>query len=146
MLTPLGIYKGAYILTVDDYVEMFSKYRPNKLLGEGVQAQFFVETYLSDKDRTVTELSNLLDVSTARMAVIINSLEKSGKVIRNKCDLDKRLTYVHLTEEGQKDIDGANSFLRSKIEIAIKALGEEEFERFAKDLMILVNLRGNDLC
>lgn len=133
-------------MTSEEYVDMLLKYRPSKLLSEGVQANLYVEMYLSDKDRTVTELSNLLNVSTARMAVLINSLEKDGKVVRVKSNEDKRITIVHLTEKGLNDISCAKNFLIKKVDVSIKALGAQEFDRFIKDLMVLVNLGGSEEC
>lgn len=129
-------------MTVDEYVEKFMKYRPNRLLNDSVQGQTYVVCYLSDGDKTVTELANLINVSTARMAVIINNLEKQGKVERLNDPTDKRITKVHLTSKGNETIDCVREFLREKVEKAIKILGEEEFDRFVMDLYKLINSRG----
>jgi DNA-binding MarR family transcriptional regulator len=129
-------------MTVDEYVEKFMKYRPNRLLNDSVQGQTYVVCYLSDGDKTVTELANLINVSTARMAVIVNSLEKQGKVERLNDPTDKRITKVHLTSKGNETIDCVREFLKEKVEKAIKILGEEEFDRFVMDLYKLINSRG----
>ena len=129
-------------MTVDEYVEKFMKYRPNRLLNDSVQGQTYVVCYLSDGDKTVTELANLINVSTARMAVIINNLEKQGKVERLNDPTDKRITKVHLTSKGNETIDCVREFLKEKVEKAIKILGEEEFDRFVMDLYKLINSRG----
>ncbi len=129
-------------MTVDEYVEKFMKYRPNRLLNDSVQGQTYVVCYLSDGDKTVTELANLINVSTARMAVIINNLEKQGKVERLNDPTDKRITKVHLTSKGNETIDCVRSFLKEKVEKAINILGEEEFDRFVMDLYKLINSRG----
>lgn len=129
-------------MTVDEYVEKFMKYRPNRLLNDSVQGQTYVVCYLSDGDKTVTELANLINVSTARMAVIINNLEKQGKVERLNDPTDKRITKVHLTSKGNETIDCVREFLKEKVEKAINILGEEEFDRFVMDLYKLINSRG----
>ena len=129
-------------MTVDEYVEKFMKYRPNRLLNDSVQGQTYVVCYLSDGDKAVTELANLINVSTARMAVIINNLEKQGKVERLNDPTDKRITKVHLTSKGNETIDCVREFLKEKVEKAIKILGEEEFDRFVMDLYKLINSRG----
>lgn len=129
-------------MTVDEYVEKFMKYRPNRLLNDSVQGQTYVVCYLSDGDKTVTELANLINVSTARMAVIVNNLEKQGKVERLNDPTDKRITKVHLTSKGNETIDCVREFLREKVEKAINILGEEEFDRFVMDLYKLINSRG----
>ncbi len=129
-------------MTVDEYVEKFMKYRPNRLLNDSVQGQTYVVCYLSDGDKTVTELANLINVSTARMAVIVNNLEKQGKVERLNDPTDKRITKVHLTSKGNESIDCVRDFLKEKVEKAINVLGEEEFDRFVMDLYKLINSRG----
>ena len=129
-------------MTVDEYVEKFMKYRPNRLLNDSVQGQTYVVGYLSDGDKTVTELADLIHVSTARMAVIINNLEKQGRVERLKDPNDKRVTIVHLTESGYQSIDCVREFLKEKVAKAIEILGQEEFDRFAADLYKLINSRG----
>lgn len=129
-------------MTVDEYVEEFMKYRPNRLLNDSVQGQTYVVCYLSDGDKTVTELANLINVSTARMAVIVNNLEKQGKVERLNDPNDKRITKVHLTSKGNESIDCVRDFLKEKVEKAIKLLGQEEFDRFVMDLYKLINSRG----
>lgn len=129
-------------MTVDEYVEKFMKYRPNRLLNDSVQGQTYVVCYLSDGDKTVTELAKLINVSTARMAVIVNHLEKQGKVERLNDPTDKRITKVHLTSKGNESIDCVREFLKEKVEKAIKILGQEEFDRFVMDLYKLINSRG----
>jgi len=129
-------------MTVNEYLEEFMKYRPNRLLNDSVQGQTYVIGYLSDGDKTVTELAEAINVSTARMAVIVNNLEKQGKVERLKSKKDKRVTIVHLTDKGYETIDCVRNFLKERIEKAIAILGQEEFDRFVSDLYKLINSRG----
>ncbi len=133
-------------MEIDFWVEEFLKYKPNKIFDEGTQGQNFVIRLLADGDKTITELSEMLNVSTARMAVIVNKLEKDMKVQRIKGKNDKRVTYVHLTEKGYQDIVWLKNNIKERIEESINILGEEEFKRFANDLYKLVRNRGNKEC
>ncbi len=116
------------------YVEKIIEIKPNGILSETLQGQLFALCHLMNEDRTSKYLSEALNVSTARMAVILNSLEKQGKVKRYKTKEDKRLTYIHLTDKGYQDILEAKKYITSKVEYAIEVLGEEEFSRFMKDI------------
>jgi DNA-binding MarR family transcriptional regulator len=133
-------------MNIDFYVEEFFKYKPNKIFDEGTQGQRLVIRLLEDGDKTITELSNMLDVSTARMAVIVNTLEKDMKVQRIKGMNDKRITYVHLTEKGYDEIIFLKNHIKERIKEAINILGEEEFNRFVDDLYKLVRNRGTKEC
>ena len=133
-------------MNIDFYVDEFLKYKPNKIFDEGTQGQRLVIRLLEDGDKTITELSNMLDVSTARMAVIVNTLEKDMKVQRIKGMNDKRITYVHLTEKGYYEIIFLKNHIKERIKEAINILGEEEFNRFVADLYKLVRSRGTKEC
>lgn len=133
-------------MNIDFYVDEFLKYKPNKIFDEGTQGQRLVIRLLEDGDKTITELSNMLDVSTARMAVIVNTLEKDMKVQRIKGKNDKRITYVHLTEKGYYEIIFLKNHIKERIKEAINILGEEEFNRFVADLYKLVRNRGTKEC
>lgn len=133
-------------MNINFYVDEFLKYKPNKIFDEGTQGQRLVIRLLEDGDKTITELSNMLDVSTARMAVIVNTLEKDMKVQRIKGMNDKRITYVHLTEKGYYEIIFLKNHIKERIKEAINILGEEEFNRFVADLYKLVRNRGTKEC
>ncbi len=131
-------------MTVEEYVEKIIRIKPNEILSEKIQGQLFALCHLMESDKTSKYLSETLNVSTARIAVILNSLEKQGKVERYKKEEDKRLTYVHLTDRGYKDILDAKEYIRRKVECAIKVLGEEEFDRFMKDIFKLCCYKEKD--
>lgn len=121
-------------MKASEYVEKIIEIKPNGILSETLQGQLFALCHLMDEDRTSKYLSEALNVSTARMAVILNSLEKQGKVKRYKTKEDKRLTYIHLTDKGYEDIMEAKKYIENKVLYAIEVLGEEEFSRFMKDI------------
>lgn len=121
-------------MKASEYVEKIIKIKPNGILSETLQGQLFALCHLMDEDRTSKYLSEALNVSSARMAVILNSLEKQGKVKRYKTKEDKRLTFIHLTDKGYEDIKEAKKYIENKVLYAIEVLGEEEFSRFMKDI------------
>jgi DNA-binding MarR family transcriptional regulator len=58
-----------------------------------------------DKKYKSGELSKLLNVTTARMATTLNSLEKKNMIARNVSESDKRKVYVTITEIGTEYIE-----------------------------------------
>jgi len=60
--------------------------------------------YLSHHQEEVIagDLSKALDVSTARIAAVLNRLEQKNYIVRNIDDIDKRKVYVSLTKTGKE--------------------------------------------
>ena len=54
--------------------------------------------------RTAGELSTLLDLSTARIAAILNNLERKGAITRVRDTADRRRVVVRLTEQGRNEV------------------------------------------
>ena len=50
--------------------------------------------------RTAGELSTLLDLSTARIAAMLNNLERKGAITRARDTADRRRVVVRLTDQG----------------------------------------------
>ena len=53
--------------------------------------------------RTAGELSTLLDLSTARIAAMLNNLERKGAITRARDTADRRRVVVRLTEQGRNE-------------------------------------------
>lgn len=79
------------------------------------------------------DLANELKVSTARIAVIINSLEKDDLVKREKDLIDKRITYVTLTDKGLVLTRNLHDKLLKTISSVMSRVGED-------DLMTFINV------
>ena len=50
------------------------------------------------------ELSTLLDLSTARIAAMLNNLERKGAITRARDTADRRRVVVRLTEQGRNEV------------------------------------------
>ncbi len=91
-------------------LEEFKKSRPPMLFekidkfDKGIN---FVIGYLHHKKTEVIsqDLSNALNVSTARMAKILNSMEKKGLIIKSHSKTDARKTVVVLTKKGESYLE-----------------------------------------
>ena len=67
----------------------------------GIQA---ILKYLSETDGKVTAgmISNVMKVSTARVAVLLKKMEAKGLIERVQDPSDKRIVVVKLTDEGRQ--------------------------------------------
>lgn len=133
-------------MTEEEIHKIILKFRPKKMLPENVEGMRFVCNYLCEKGKTnVKELCDVLSVSSARMAVIINKLEEKKYVRRIKGVKDKRVTYVELTLEGINAIQDVKVQTIKIFNMIKEKLGEDEFERFMHDLDKISEIRMEDI-
>lgn len=79
-----------------------------------------------ENDVSAGVLSEELSITSARVASILNALEKKHFVIRQKSRIDKRKTIVHITSEGKKQIQQIKTNLVSKLEYIVDEIGVED--------------------
>ena len=74
----------------------------NQQLIKAIHGEMFVLGYLSEHGKRAypKELSKALDVSTARIARMLNHMEEKGLIIRQVDGHDMRQKIVILTEKG----------------------------------------------
>lgn len=82
------------VMKSSEYIKMTDTIR-----GEGVLLSYLV---YHNNMATPSELSEALDVSTARIAVLLNKMEKKGLLERQRHPDNKRNTIVKLLPEGEK--------------------------------------------
>lgn len=84
------------------------------------------------------DLSNALSVSTARIASILNQLERRRLVTRTRDPLDNRQVIVQLTEQGQQLIALQRSHMLEEMKQCLEFLGPEDAQNFVRILKRLV--------
>lgn len=77
-------------------------------------------------------LSEKLNVSTARIASILNSLENKGYIKRMEDKNDKRKTLVAITKEGKTLAINTKNEITNKIVKVIKEIGCDEIKEYAR--------------
>lgn len=87
---------------------------------------------------TAGDLAKDIGVSTARIAVALNKLEKDGLIQRFKSSDDGRIIIVKITENGSKYfLEHQRSFIRSVLHLLNK-LDQNEIEVLKKILKIVI--------
>lgn len=81
---------------------------------------------------TAGELCQKMNVSTARIAQILNTLEKKGSVCRKANSADKRVVYAYLTEEGREFAKKRYDDFVVFVSRLFSSLGEEETKEYIR--------------
>lgn len=84
------------------YNDMFSEIEKN-VEGFGLNISEFgvLEMLYHKGDQSVQKVAEKILVTSGTITYVINKLEKKELVIRRKCEKDKRVFYVSLTEKGR---------------------------------------------
>lgn len=104
------------------------------ILNEFNRGEVGVLSYLAfDKNEiTAGELSEKLNVSTARIASILNSLESKELINRKEDALDKRKTLVVITNKGKNLAKNAKKEVIDKIIAVIKEIGYKDIKEYVR--------------
>ena len=91
------------------------------------QGGLFVLNYLVDHQKTAypKDLSKSMVVSTARIATILNHLEKDDFITRTTDPKDNRQIIVKLTEKGNKYIQKQRNEMLENVVKMLECLGPE---------------------
>lgn len=102
----------------------------SRLLYTLENGTFLALQYLSERKNDVhpKELSRKMSVSTARIAALLNHMERDGLIIRNPDPTDSRQVTICLTELGEQLIKSKKAEMVSLIARALEELGQEDAE------------------
>ncbi len=105
-----------------------------EVLNDFNRGEVGVLSYLAfDKNKaSAGELSEILNVSTARIASVLNSLESKELINRKEDTLDKRKTLVVITNKGSKLAREAKQEVIDKIINVIKEIGYEDIKEYTR--------------
>ena len=83
-----------------------------------------------NKEVNSKDLSEFLEVSTARVASILNSLESKNLIVRENDTDDKRKTLVNITDDGEKLTQEMKDEISKRIKYVVKEIGVDKFEEY----------------
>ncbi len=123
-------------MTLEQFNYYFNKMievKPRKIkVLEPQNGEQFLILYLghnSNREIIAKNLSDELDCSTARIAVLLNRLEKKN-IIKKVQASDKRKVIVSLTELGYDIYNRKLLFFKEYIERILTTIGNDELDRF----------------
>lgn len=103
-------------------------------LNEFSRGEVGVLSYLAfdKKEATAGELSEKLNVTTARIASILNSLENKNYIKRTSDKTDKRKTLVTITKNGKQLAITTKQEIINKITKVIEEVGYNEVKEYVR--------------
>ena len=81
---------------------------------------------LEHSDQSMREVSDALQVSPRTVTDMIDSLEARGLVVRRPHPADRRVTLLHLTEDGQRHLETAKALADQSHGAAISGLSAQD--------------------
>ncbi len=85
------------------------------------------------------ELAEVLNLSAPRVSMILDSLEKSGGVVRRPDETDRRMTRIFLTQEGRQRFKKQKDALEVYVNSTVGALSEGDRRELARLLGLLAD-------
>ena len=120
------------------YDSLFSEIEKSlKEFGLNISEFGVLEMLYHKGDQPVQKVAEKVLVTSGTITYVINKLEKKDLVIRRKCDKDKRIYYVSLTEKGKEFI--AHIFPKHKefLNDLFKDLDDESKTQLLRNLIQL---------
>ena len=134
---------------LDDLAQEFLKeffrlgrYHHSREISNSMKGEAFLLMYLWEKQDSATagELGKVMKTSSARIAAVLNNLERKGQVVRKTDAKDRRKTMVELTPEGAEQAKQWKQIPLRMVTRLMEQLGEED----AKQMLHILK-RINDI-
>lgn len=78
------------------------------------------------------EISRVLDMTTPRIAAVLNSLEKKGMIERGGDARDRRRVLVALTQKGNACCQAKKDAVLTRLAMVFEAIGPQDTEAFIR--------------
>lgn len=118
---------------VFECIGLFSKGPAKRanMLAQGEMAML-ASLVFGPGETTPGELSEDLELTTARVANTLNSLEDKGLVERIHDKVDRRRVFVRITEKGRQAVEKAQKEAAEELDLFLEALGEEDAKEYIR--------------
>lgn len=135
-----------------DYIELakqflnhsyqFKNRGHQKKIDETMQGETFVLLYILRQGDIVlpSEISNEMNISSARVAAILNNLENKGLITRRIDKSDRRKILVDLTQEGIESAEKHNQMVLNMTARMLELLGEHDAKELVRIMGRLAEL------
>lgn len=132
-----------------EYLEvMFSMRGRNtqKQIDESLNGENFVLFYILEQNGNVipSDISNAMGSTSARIATVLNNLEKKGLISRTIDTEDRRRIIVNLTDAGKEYVHEQNQKRVEFITNMLKYLGENDAKEYIRIMKKLVGKSPED--
>jgi DNA-binding MarR family transcriptional regulator len=107
-----------------------------RFLQEGVQGESLMLNFIMEKggEAIPGKMSEALEVSSARVAAALNSLESKGMITREIDSEDRRRIIVKLTDNGRKRAEEQRKIYIEQVKKLLAALGDHDAKEYVRIL------------
>jgi len=119
-----------------------SRAGPQRAIDDVLHGEAFILIYIQNRDGDVLpgEISAIMDVSSARVAAALNSMEKKGLITRRIDDNDRRKILVGITEKGREQAEKYQATVTGIAANVLELLGENDAKEYIRITGRLVNM------
>ncbi|HHT21045.1 MAG TPA: MarR family transcriptional regulator [Tissierellia bacterium] len=109
-------------------------FKSQQSLGQAIRGQAFILWYIADNGGEVlpSDISESMQVSSARIAQALNSIEDKGWITRRIDPLDRRRILVRLTPEGEAIACQHLQAVEAHVTHALSLLGEADAKEYVR--------------
>ena len=113
---------------------LLNKARPQKQIHESMQGEAFVLGCLAHQEGSMlpSEISGIMNISTARIAATLNGLERKGLITRRIDVSDRRRILVDLTPEGKAFAEEQRQKMLENTARLLSMLGEHDAREYIR--------------
>ena len=104
-----------------------------------VTENHILEAIGKNREMTMTEVANNLNITVGTLTTAINRLIKKDYVERRRIEEDRRVVLIKLTEKGEKAFDSHAQFHDEMIKSVMLELSEKEEEVLIRSLKKVTN-------
>lgn len=103
-------------------------------LDESHRGTGFVLTYLMEANGQIIagDLAREMNVSTARIAALLKTMEKNGLIERHHAEADARQTVVEITPVGIEYCEEIKEQILEKVELLLEKVGMDDLDEFIR--------------
>ena len=139
------------MVTREQALDVLSKIRESKpakffnKVDETNAGMNFILAYLNEHDNDIyaSEIADNMQISRARVTVLIQKLINKGLIIKSNSRNDARIEVLKLTQSGFDEINKFLEHMISDITKVIEVIGLEEMYKFIETSVTIKNLLDN---
>lgn len=123
-------------------MQSLHKVKSQRNINEAMQGETFVLKYIAHHNGDVLpgEIGQKMDVSSARIAAALNSLEKKGLITRQINTSDRRQILVGITKEGKDLAEKHQKTVLEAIAKMLELLGEHDAKEYVRIMKKLAEI------
>ena len=124
------------------------KVNHQQIIDESLRGEIFTLLFLRDRKNNVLpgEISEIMQISSARVASILNNLENKGFIERQIDKADRRRILVSLTSLGEESANAHYQEVINQICKMFEILGEKDAKEFIRIMNRILDIASTMEC